>query len=60
MLKMTIEDYRELRNPKVNRQIEGSNADIRADRVKPATALLATSRRGLKHATSKDRRDKQK
>jgi len=54
-----LEDYLELRDRKVNRQIEGSNADIRAGRVKAATALLATSRRGVKHATAKVRLRKQ-
>ncbi|MBI3697874.1 MAG: type II toxin-antitoxin system Phd/YefM family antitoxin [Acidobacteria bacterium] len=36
-----LEDYLELQDPKVRRQIEQSNADIRAGRTRPAVALLA-------------------
>jgi len=39
-----LEDYLELRNKKVNRQIEQSNTDLRAGRIRPASALLAASR----------------
>ncbi len=40
-----LEDYLELQNPNVKRQIEQSNADIRAGRTRPAAALLAELRR---------------
>src|ERR1035437_3781464 len=43
-----MEDYLELRDPKVNAQIRRSNVDVRAGRTKPAAALLkvlTTSRR---------------
>src|SRR5712692_1303685 len=40
-----LEDYLELQDPSVRRQIEQSNADIRAGRTKPAVALLAELRR---------------
>ena len=39
-----LEDYLELRDPKINRQIEQSNADIRAGRIQPASSLLPASR----------------
>jgi PHD/YefM family antitoxin component YafN of YafNO toxin-antitoxin module len=55
-----LEDYLELRDPKIRRQIEGSNADIRAGRIKPAAALLATPRRSGGRPIAKDRRRKQK
>lgn len=35
-----MEDYLELRDPKVNAQIRQSNLDVRAGRTKPAEALL--------------------
>lgn len=35
-----LEDYLELRNPKIRQQIQQSNADIKAGRIKPAAALL--------------------
>jgi hypothetical protein len=35
-----MEDYLELRDPKINAQIRGSNLDVRAGRVKPAEVLL--------------------
>ena len=36
-----LEDYLELQNPEVQRQIEKSNEDIRAGRTRPARDLLA-------------------
>ena len=36
-----MEDYLELRDPKVNAQIRQSNLDVHAGRVKPADALLS-------------------
>jgi hypothetical protein len=54
-----LEDYLELRNPKVKRQIEGSNTDIRAGRIQPAAALLDTSRRGGRRPAAKGVRRKQ-
>ena len=36
-----MEDYLELRDPGVQRQIEQSNAEIRAGRVRPASDFLA-------------------
>jgi len=35
-----MEDYLELRDPKVNAQIRRSNLDVRAGRTKPAEVLL--------------------
>jgi hypothetical protein len=55
-----LEDYLELRNPQVNRQIEGSNADLRAGRVQPATALLAASHGAVKRPIAKSRQRKEK
>lgn len=40
-----LEDYLESRDPKVQRAIAESNADIRAGRTKPARDLLAQSDR---------------
>ncbi|MBI4469187.1 MAG: ribbon-helix-helix protein, CopG family [Acidobacteria bacterium] len=40
-----LEDYLELRDPKIRRQIEESNEDIRARRTRPATALLSELRK---------------
>ncbi len=40
-----LEVYLELQDPNVKRQIEESNADIRAGRTRPAVALLAELRR---------------
>jgi len=51
-----LEDYLELRNPKINRQIEQSNADIRDGRVQPASTLFPASRpkpRGAKPRASR-------
>ena len=39
-----LEDYLELRNPRVARQIQESNADIRKGRIRPAGDLLAELR----------------
>jgi len=47
-----LEDYLELRNPKVKAQIRQSNLDIRAGRTRPAEDLL----HDLKAATTKSRR----
>ena len=47
-----LEDYLELRNPKVKAQIRQSNLDIRAGRTRPAEDLL----HDLKAATNKSRR----
>lgn len=41
-----LENYLELQDPTIRRQIEESNADIRAGRTRPAVALLAELRRG--------------
>ena len=40
-----MEDYLELQDPKVQRAIAESNADIKAGRTKPAEALLAEFKR---------------
>lgn len=42
-----LEDYMELRDPAVQRQIRASNADIRAGRTQPAAELLAELRKGI-------------
>ena len=47
-----LEDYLELRNPKVKAQIRQSNLDIRDGRTRPAEDLL----QDLKAATTKSRR----
>jgi hypothetical protein len=47
-----LEDYLELRDPKVNAQIRQSNLDIRAGRTRPAENLL----RELKGAATKSSR----
>lgn len=39
-----LEDYLELKDPKVKRQIEKSNEDIRAGRTRPVSELLAELR----------------
>ena len=39
-----LEDYVELQNPKARRDIQRSNADIRAGRTRPARELLAELR----------------
>jgi hypothetical protein len=53
-----LEDYLELRNPAVNQQIQQSNADIKAGRIKPASSLFAKS--VGKAGTSKIRRPSQR
>lgn len=40
-----LEDYLELRNPEAQRQIQKSNEDIRAGRIRPAEKLLAEFRK---------------
>ena len=55
-----LEDYLELKNARVNRQIKGSNADIAARRVKPASALLATASRNGVGSSTRGRRRTQK
>jgi hypothetical protein len=39
-----LEDYLELKNPKVQRAIAKSNRDIKARRIRPASELLAELR----------------
>lgn len=53
-----LEDYLELRDPNVRRQIKGSNEDVRAGRTRPASELLAELRRerDLKSANARARR----
>jgi hypothetical protein len=46
-----LEDYVELQNPKARRDIQRSNADIRAGRTRPARELLAELRGGKKTKT---------
>lgn len=46
-----LEDYLELKDPKVKRQIQQSNEDLRAGRVRPAQELLAELR-GQKQRSS--------
>jgi hypothetical protein len=41
-----LEDYLESRDPRVQRRIEESNADVRAGRTKPARDLLLELRSG--------------
>ena len=43
-----MEDYLELRNPKVKRKIRKSNEDILAGRVRPADAILSEWKNGSK------------
>lgn len=49
-----MEDYLELRDPKIKAQIRQSNLDIAAGRTKPAETLL----RGLKVSAQPSRRSK--
>jgi len=49
-----LEDYLELKNPKVQTAIAKSNRDIKAGRIKPAEDLL-TELRGGKSQSSKRR-----
>ena len=48
-----MEDYLELQDPKVKRQIELSNADIRAGRTRPAEELLAEFRLQKQRSSTK-------
>src|SRR3989441_3773122 len=41
-----LEDYLELRDPKIRAQIQKSNKDIKAGRTRPAEELLAEFRKG--------------
>jgi hypothetical protein len=51
-----LEDYLELRNPKVRAQIRQSNLDIRSGRIKPAEVLLG----GVKASSLKPSRRRPK
>jgi hypothetical protein len=51
-----LEDYLELRNPKVKAQIRQSNLDIRSERIKPAEVLLV----GVKASSLKPSRRRPK
>lgn len=51
-----MEDYLELRDPKVTRQIEQSNADVRAGRTRPAEQLLAELRQKKQRSQTKPSR----
>jgi PHD/YefM family antitoxin component YafN of YafNO toxin-antitoxin module len=53
-----MEDYLELRDPKVQRAIAESNADIKAGRTKPAEALLAEFKKEDTRKRSAKRRKK--
>jgi len=53
-----MEDYLELRNPKVKAQIRQSNLDIRAGRVRPADSLLGELATGRAAAKTLRRRSK--
>src|SRR5580704_1464371 len=50
-----LEDYVELQNPKARRDIERSNADIRAGRIRPARELLAELRGEKKTKTRRQK-----
>ena len=41
-----LEDYLELRDPKVKAQIEQSNLDVKAGQVRPASSLLQELKSG--------------
>jgi len=51
-----LEDYLELRDPKVQRTIKASALDIRAGRTRPASALLAEFRKADAAKKKKPRR----
>ena len=51
-----LEDYLELRDPKVQRTIKRSARDVRAGRTRPASALLAEFRRADAEKKTKPRR----
>ena len=53
-----LEDYLELQDPNVQRQIQKSNEDIRAGRTRPAEEHLAEVVAGLNSQNRKDRRQK--
>ena len=53
-----LEDYLELQDPNVQRQIQESNEDIRAGRTRPAEEHLAEVVAGLNSQNRKDRRQK--
>ncbi len=51
-----LEDYLELRDPKISRQIEQSNADIKAGRVQLAATLLSTPSKRASAKTPRPRK----
>jgi PHD/YefM family antitoxin component YafN of YafNO toxin-antitoxin module len=51
-----LEDYLELRDPKVQRTIKQSARDVRAGRTRPASALLAEFRKAAAARKTKQRR----
>ncbi len=51
-----LEDYLELRDPKVQRAIKRSALDVRAGRTRPASALLAEFRKADAAKKAKPRR----
>lgn len=51
-----LEDYLELRDPKVQRTIKRSALDVRAGRTRPASALLAEFRKADAAKKTKPRR----
>ncbi|MDA2928018.1 type II toxin-antitoxin system Phd/YefM family antitoxin [Acidobacteria bacterium AH-259-G07] len=53
-----LEDYLELQDPEVQRQIEKSNEDIRAGRTRPAEELLAELGKVRRKKTVAPRRQK--
>jgi PHD/YefM family antitoxin component YafN of YafNO toxin-antitoxin module len=53
-----LEDYLELQDPEIQRQIEKSNEDIRAGRTRPAEELLAKIRIGSSAKAGNSRRHK--
>lgn len=55
-----LEDYLELKNARIKRQIKGSNADIAAGRVRSASALLAKPVRDAARPATANRRRTQK
>lgn len=50
-----LEDYLELRDPKVNKQIAASRRDAEAGRVRPAAELLSELRRPGKKTAARKR-----
>ncbi|OFW27801.1 MAG: hypothetical protein A3H27_09400 [Acidobacteria bacterium RIFCSPLOWO2_02_FULL_59_13] len=53
-----LEDYLELRDPKVQEKIQKSNEDIRAGRTRPAARLLEEARKELSLKSRTVRRQK--